>query len=140
MSTFTAQPRVGEVEAPDSFVLAAQDTGKFNLFKIGEELEPVSDGFFNQLGMIYKMEMISNTLDHPDYKFVLGTNNGIAFLHINKNNYAMQLSKEHYLPGKVVNNLLLRGQRVITFVHDSQKFCVIDRKTKEIMDIHWLEN
>lgn len=29
---------------------------------------------------------------------------------------------------------------MITFVHDSQKFCVIDRKTKEIMDINWLEN
>lgn len=34
--------------------------------------------------MIYKMVMLPNDTEDPEYKFVLGTNNGISILKINK--------------------------------------------------------
>lgn len=47
--------------------------------------------------MIYKMEMLPNDIEDPDYRFVLGTNAGIAFLKINKNDLTMTLSNEKHL-------------------------------------------
>jgi len=53
--------------------------------------------------MIYKVFMLENDFDAPDYRFIMGTNNGIAILKINKANLSLSLSNETYLTGKVVN-------------------------------------
>jgi len=58
----------------------AQDTGQFNLLKVQDEPEPTSSGFFNHLSMVYKMVMLPNNRDDPDYNFILGTNDGIHIL------------------------------------------------------------
>ena len=79
----------------------------------------VSNGFFNALSMIYKMEMLDNDLSVPDYRFMVGTNNGIAILKIDKTTYAMSLAKEAYLQGHVINNFLVRGSRIIVFEHNA---------------------
>ena len=119
-------------------MLAAQDTGQFNLFKVGPEPEPVSDAIFNYLSMIYKVEMLPNVVDDPDWEFVLGTNNGIAFMKVNKENLRMTITREGYLGNKIVNNLLTRGNRIIAFEHNATKFRVIDRTTQTTIDIPWL--
>ena len=90
--------------------------------------------------MIYKMEMLPNDIEDPDYRFVLGTNAGIAFLKINKNDLTMTLSNEKHLQGKVVNHLLIRGNKIIAFVHDDNKIHLIDRKSKDVSTIPWLQN
>lgn len=141
MVTFTAQPQVGAAEAPSKFIVVGQDTGRFNLLKLSHgEPEPVSDGFFNQLSMIYKLIMLPNVVDDATYNFVVGTNNGIAFLNINKSTFAMSVTREHYLTGKVVNNLLIRGQKIIAFEHNQQKFHLIDRKSQEVINMNWLQS
>lgn len=88
--------------------------------------------------MIYKMEMLPNDANDPDYTFALGTNNGIAFLKIAKLDYAMRLDKETYLTGRVINHFLIRGNRIIVFEYEREKFKVIDRKTKETHEIPWI--
>ena len=90
--------------------------------------------------MIYKLIMLPNVVDEPVYQFVVGTNNGIAFLNINKNTFAMNLSRESYLTGKVVNNLLIRGQKIVAFEHNQHKFHLIDRKSQEVTNMHWLQS
>ena len=138
LASFSAQPKVGDLQAPDTLILAAQDTGLFNLFKVKAEPELLSDGFFNQLSMIYKVEMLPNDANDADYCFALGTNNGIAFLKISKADYRMRIDKEAYLTGRIINNFLLRGNRIIAFEYEREKFKVIDRKTKETLDIPWI--
>jgi len=49
---------------------------------------------------------------------MVGTNNGIAILKIDKTTYAMSLAKEAYLQGHVINNFLVRGNRIIAFEHN----------------------
>jgi len=53
---------VGVTQAPTKLILVAQDTGKFDLLKAQPEPVSVSNGFFNALSMIYKMEMLDNDL------------------------------------------------------------------------------
>ena len=84
------------------------------------------------------MEMLENDFDDPDYKFICGTNDGIAIVNINKQTLKFTLAKEAYLGGRVVNNLLVRGNRILAFIHGHQKFKLIDRKTKDISDIAWM--
>ena len=84
------------------------------------------------------MEMLPNDLDHPDYQFMVGTNNGIAILKIAKSDFAMTLSKEKYLEGKVVNNFLVRDNKIVAFEYNQMKFRLIDRKTKEVSEVAWL--
>ena len=107
--------------------------------KVQAEPAAVSNGFFNHLSMIYKMEMLPNNLDDPNYEFILGTNSGIAFLKINKQDLTLTLSKEKHLDAKVVNHLLIRGNKIIAFIHDEDKFHLIDRKSKEVTNITWLQ-
>ena len=87
--------------------------------------------------MIYKMEMMPNDTQDPDYNFVLGTNNGISVLQISKANLSMKLSKESYFVGKVINHLLIYSTRIIAFEYDTQQFRLIDRKTKETSVRPW---
>ena len=82
--------------------------------------------------MIYTMVMLPINQDEPDYSFVLGTNNGINILLINKGNLSMKLSKEAYLPGKVINHLLCYNMRFVAFEYDTRELRLIDRKTKEV--------
>ena len=49
----------------------------------------------------------------------------------------MRLSKEAYLPGKVVNHLLAYKTRIIAFEYDTRHLILIDRKTKEISQRPW---
>ena len=98
------------------------------------------NGLFNHLSMIYKMEMCENNPEDPEYRFILGTNDGIAFLQINKQTLSMTIARETHLKGLVVNNLLVRNDRIIAFVHDHQKFYLIDRKTRDVVEMPWLAN
>jgi len=52
----------------------------------------------------------------------------------------MKLSREHYLPGKVINHLLPYNQRIIAFEYDTQDIRLIDRKTKEESKRPWIGN
>ena len=90
--------------------------------------------------MVYKMQMLHSETNDPDYQFILGTNNGIAVLKINKTTYEMSLSKEVWLAGKVVNHLLARGSRILAFVHDHKKYFLIDRKSKEVVEQSWFDD
>lgn len=121
------QPKIGVSAPTQNYILAAQDTGFFTLLRLESEPASVSNGFFNQLSMINKMEMLENDVDDPNYQFVVGTNNGVATLLINKMSLTMTLARDTFLAGKVVNNLLMRGKYVIAFVHDDAKFYLIDR-------------
>lgn len=85
------------------------------------------------------MVMLPNDTEDPEYKFVLGTNNGISILKINKGTLQMSVMKKNILPGVVVNNLLVRGKHIIAFLHDSAKYCLIDIKTKDVSEMTWLE-
>ena len=80
--------------------------------------------------------------DCPDYNFVLGTHDGIAFLNIKKdNNCAMRLSKEAYFKGKIINHLLAYKQhRIVAFEYDAKDLRLIDRKTKETSTRPWPGN
>jgi len=107
------------------------------LLKLEAQPAAVSNGFFNHLSMIYKMEQLASDMDDPNYNFMVGTNNGIAILLISKNALSMTLSKESYLAGKVVNNFLTRGPTIIACVHNDDKFYLVDRKTREVTEVAW---
>lgn len=119
-------------------MLVAQDTGQFNLLLVKDEPEPLQSGFFNHLSMIYKMVMLPNNTDEPDYNFMLGTNNGIAILQISKANLQLKLSREHYFQGKVINNLLAYNDRIVAFEYDTNELRLVDRKTKEESKRPWV--
>ena len=76
------------MSAPDKLLLVAQDTGYFHMIKIEDAPEShISEGFFNPLSMIYKMEKLPNEAEAGDYWFMVGTNNGIAIVNVNKTTY-----------------------------------------------------
>ena len=87
--------------------------------------------------MIYKMEMLDNDMDDPNYQFIVGTNNGVATVLINKTSLTMTLARDTYLLGKVVNNFLTRGSHVIAFVHSDNKFYLIDRQGQCVTELPW---
>ena len=79
-----------------------------------------------------------NDKDDPNYIYVVSSNIGINILHISKEDYKMELTKEHYLKNKVVNKILVRGSFIVAFVHDNAKFYVIDRIKKDVVhDQKW---
>ena len=68
---------------------------------------------------------------------MVSTNDGIAILNVSKAQLTMSLSRETHLNGKTVNNFLTRGHHIIAFVHNDQKFYLIDRKSREVTEIAW---
>ena len=52
----------------------------------------------------------------------------------------MSLSKEKHFEGKVVNNLLIRGNNILAFIYEEKKFRLIDRKAKITTDVPWLSD
>ena len=52
----------------------------------------------------------------------------------------MSLSREKHFEGKVVNNLLIRGNNILAFIYEEKKFRLIDRKAKITTDVPWLSD
>ena len=77
--------------------------------------------------MIFKMVMLPDSIDNEDHQFVLGTNNGVAFMLINKATLQMKLAREAYLPGKTINTLIIRGNAILALEHTHNKLMLIDR-------------
>jgi len=48
-----------------------------------------------------------------------------------------KLEGEKYLAGKVYNNLLVCGNQILAFEHDSSSFAMINRNRKSSEQINW---
>ena len=91
--------------------------------------------------MVYKLEMLDNDFDSEAYRFICGTNNGIHIITVHKQTGEIKLNtRNNWLTGRVVNQMLVRGDMVIAFIYDYHKFKLINIKTNQTSEFPWLKD